>query len=146
MLIQTVLQAVRRGDTEPHLWSQRMRSQTQTRHSLFFCGNLLQVFIETYKGIGWCFHELLLWVLRSLSALLHPASILGITASSHPLIWSHTPMWSPPGCSGSTSLLQEPWCSRFGCLFPFQRELCLHPCAALCAGSCPSSLTAKQHP
>lgn len=140
-MIQTVLQAVRRGGTEPHLWSQRMRSQTQTRHTLFFCGNLLQAFIETYKGIGWYFHELLLF-----SELLHPISIFGITANSHPLIWSHTPMWSPPGCFGSTSLLQEPCCFSFGCLFPFQRQLCPHRCAALYAGGCPSPLPANSIP
>lgn len=105
---------------------------------LFFCGNILQVFIETYKGIGWCLREFLLWVLRSLSELFHPIPILGITANSHSLIWSYTPMWSPPGCSGSTSLLQEPCCSSFGCLFPFQKELSPCPPATLYAGSCPS--------
>lgn len=53
-------------------------------------------------------------------------------------------MQSPPGCSGSPSLLQEPCCCSSGCLLPLPRELCLAhvlPCV-LGAAPAPSQQTA----
>lgn len=94
VLTQPAPQAVQEGTTEAQFWSKLCEDPSTQKIPCFAAGTYLKHLQRTTKKLAHDFHELLVWILKSLSELFHPISLVSILSTTTDSHATHlVPVW-----------------------------------------------------
>lgn len=128
---QPALQAVQEGRTEALFWSNLCKDPSTQTIPCFALGTYLKHLQTPTKKLACDFHAILVWILKSLSELFHPVSLVSILSTTTNSHATHlVPVWLlrlPIHCCRDPALSASSSSS-----FPEKGASLLHVCCPVC--------------